>query len=136
MKAFTLIELITVIAIVAILTALAVPAYQGFIQRGKLAAGTEELVSLRGLMEQAYQADRTYQSGENCIIGNFTGDDFSYVCGAPSRTTFTWTATSLANVGLGAEGNFVYTVDQNGVESTAKYDGVAITGSVYWKIRD
>jgi len=135
-KAFTLIELITTLAIVAILVALAVPVYQGFIERGKLVAGTEQLVSLRGLMEQGYQAARSYRNGDDCIISDLNSDDFAFTCEADSNTTFLWTATSLGGVGLGNAGSYVYTVDQDGVEATTKYDGTTITGSTYWKIRD
>jgi len=135
-KAFTLIELVTTLAIVAILTALAVPAYQGFITRSKLASGTERLISLRGLMEQAYQTARTYRNGQNCIITDLSSDDFTFTCSAASNTSFLWTATSLGTSGLGQAGSYVYTVNQDGVESTTKYKGNTITNSVYWKIRD
>ncbi len=134
MKGFTLIELLVTITIVAILAALSIPSYQAFIERSKLISGTEELSSLRGLMEQVYQANRTYLTGTACTIGNFSGEYFAQTCSG-TATTFTWTATSAGGVGLGAAGDYVYTIDEDGVRATTKYAGATPSVTTGWKIR-
>ncbi len=136
LKGFTLIELMVTIGIVAILSAIAVPSYVSFIERGKLVSATEELSSMRGVMEQAYLVDRTYRSGNNCIIANYTGEYFAHTCATTSKTTFTWTATSMANVGLGAAGSYIYKINQDGTKSTAKYNGTVPSSTTGWKIRE
>ena len=64
---FTLIEMAIVITIAAVIASIAIPSYINFVERGKLAAGTEALISLRSSMEQAYQAHRSYRNGDNCL---------------------------------------------------------------------
>lgn len=136
MKGFTLIELLVTIAIIAILSSLAIPSYVNYIERGKLISGTEGLSSLRGLMEQHYQRDRTYRisSGTACGIPNSTNEYFSNSCTA-TKTTFAWTAASVAGKGLGSAGDFVYKIDQDGTQTTSKFAGSAPSVTSGWKIR-
>lgn len=47
-QGFTLIELMVVVAIIAMLAAVAIPAYQDYIAKSKWAAANSELVSLKG----------------------------------------------------------------------------------------
>ena len=137
-KGFTLIELLVTIVIVAILAAFAVPSYVSFLARGKLVSATEELSAIRGMMEQAYVNDRTYLNadGDACVIANFDGEYFSHSCGDQTRTTFTWTATSMSSAGIGDAGDFVYTIDQDGVQVTSMYKGSAPSVTEGWIIRD
>lgn len=70
-QGFTLVELMIVVAIVAILAAFAVPQYRDYVLRGKLQEGYTSLASLRTKMEQYYQDNRRYSSttgGGTCGI--------------------------------------------------------------------
>lgn len=134
MKGFTLVELLVTIAIVAILTSVAVPSYVGYVERSKLISGTEELSGLRGRMEQHYQRDRTYLDGTACGISNFTGEYFANTCTA-TKTTYKWEAKSQAGHGLGDTGDYVYTVDQDNKQETEKFAGSTPTETAGWKIR-
>jgi len=129
---FTLIELVIAMAIVALLAAVAIPAYNDFSNRSKLAEGMSNLSSMRLQMEQFYQDNRTYSGAAGaCSIPNFNGNDFSYACVSATPTTYTWTATSLS--GLGA-GQYKYTIDQNGTRATLKFNG-AVSASQCWEVR-
>ena len=59
---FTLIEVMITVAIIGILTAIALPSYKNYVIRGKLVPQTNALASMHALMEQYYQDNRTYLS--------------------------------------------------------------------------
>ena len=56
-KGFTLIELMIVVAIIGILAAVALPAYQDYTVRGKISEAIIAGSSYKGLMSEAYQTD-------------------------------------------------------------------------------
>ena len=66
-RGFTLIELMIAVAIVAILTMVAVPSYSSYIMRGHLADATSGLAAMRAQMERHYQDNRSYAT-----VGTFT----------------------------------------------------------------
>lgn len=57
---FTLIELMVTIAIIAILSAIAIPNYTDYVRRGKIQEATSALLAMRTKMEQWFQDNRTY----------------------------------------------------------------------------
>jgi len=57
---FTLIELMITIAIIGILSAIALPAYNEYVIRGKIVEATATLAGHRVKMEQFFQDNRTY----------------------------------------------------------------------------
>ena len=117
---FTLIELMIVVAIVAILAAIAVPIYSDYVKRGKLTEAQNNLSALRVQMEQYFQDNRSYVDGAgNCGVAMpATGSNsnvkyFTYTCAATS-TTYKITATGATTQTV----NFTYTIDQNNVHAT------------------
>lgn len=56
-KGFTLIELMIVVAIIGILAAVALPAYQDYTVRGKLSEAVIAGSSVKGLLSEAFQTD-------------------------------------------------------------------------------
>lgn len=59
-KGFTLIEVMFVVALIAILAALAMPAYNGYINRAKLKTAQADLVALSLNFENRYQRMLAY----------------------------------------------------------------------------
>jgi type IV pilus assembly protein PilE len=121
---FTLIELMIVVAIIAILAAIAVPIYSDYITRGKLTEAHNNLSALRVQMEQYFQDNRTYLNGAVCGVtmpttgSNSTVKYFTYTCTATS-STYTITATGATT----QTANFTFTIDQNNVHATTNANG-------------
>jgi len=111
---FTLIEVMIVVAIVGILAAIAIPSYNQYILRGKLAEAHSTLLALRTKAEQYFQDNRTFV-GMDCAGGTET-KYFTYSCPGPGTDTYTITATGKASEGTG---DFRFTIDQANIRSTA-----------------
>ncbi len=62
-KGFTLIEVMIVVAIVAVLAAIALPNYSDYIKRGKIIEATSALSDARTRFNQFYLDHRTYVGG-------------------------------------------------------------------------
>lgn len=134
-KGFTLIELMIVVAIVGILSLVALPAYNDYIIRGKLTEATSGLSDARVKMEQSFQDNRTYDSegdGTTCPAGiPSTSTNFTFSCSNLSATAYTITATGRNNLSA-----FSYTIDQaNAKKTTGLKSGWGSTPANCWITR-
>ncbi|MBC7991790.1 MAG: prepilin-type N-terminal cleavage/methylation domain-containing protein, partial [Rhizobacter sp.] len=59
-QGFTLIEIMIVVAIIAVLAAFAIPQYRDYVLRGQLIEASNGLSAMRANMERYYQDNRTY----------------------------------------------------------------------------
>src|SRR5438552_14191607 len=103
-RGFTLIDLIIAIAIVAILTRIALPAYQAYLVRASRQSAQSELVALANAQEKIFLNSNAYTAS---VTGAYTGQssgglgvpsgntkDSRYAISvAATATTFTLTAT-------------------------------------------
>ena len=110
---FTLIELMVTVAIVAILAAIALPAYSDYVIRGNLVEPVATLSDLRVRMEQWYQDQRSYLGGP-CAQAT-TGKNFDFSCAAATLTDSEYV---IRAVGKGTMSGFTYEVNQANAKST------------------
>lgn len=116
-KGFTLLELLIVVGIIGILSAIAIPSYRDYVIRGKITEATSNLGDMRIKLEQFYQDNRTYVGA--CVGGTIaplpTGRAFTYSC--PTLTAATYSVRALGNASEGMSG-FDYTIDQSNAKAT------------------
>jgi type IV pilus assembly protein PilE len=123
---FTLVEIMVVVAIISILSAIALPAYQDYVIRSKITQAISGLSSRQVRMEQCYQDNHTYAPTGDCsACTEETTDNFQFTCTA-TATTFTLTAT-----GRGAMAGFVYTVDQSDAKKTSATAGWGVSDTCW-----
>ncbi len=117
-RGFTLIELMVTIAVVAILTAVALPAYTDYVLRSKLTEAHTNLSDLRVKMEQFFQDNRTYIGGPCAPTGaNATQIKyFDFSCN-PAATASTYTIQAAGKAGTDLDG-ITFTVTESNVRAT------------------
>ncbi|MDE2607451.1 MAG: prepilin-type N-terminal cleavage/methylation domain-containing protein [Burkholderiales bacterium] len=117
---FTLIELLIAMVVVAILGAIALPAYNNYILRGKVPEATSNLAAKRVKIEQFFQDNRTYVGAPVLANDSSTSQYFDF-SGTATASTYTLTATGKASMT-----GFTYTVDQSNARAST------VTGVSGW----
>jgi type IV pilus assembly protein PilE len=101
-KGFTLIEVLIAVAVVAILSAIAIPSYTDYIRRARITEGTAALASMRVKFEQFFQDNRTYVGA--CTVAPAVSvamlpvdtPNFTFACPVLTATNYAITATGIA----------------------------------------
>ena len=123
-RGFTLIEVMIVVAIVAILAAVALPSYTDYVRRGQLPDAFTLLSQDKIKLEQYYQDDRNYGAtscGEGMNLGSTTY--FTATCQVrASGQGFLLQADG--NAGTRAAGH-TYTLDDGNLKGTIAFKGAA-----------
>jgi len=117
---FTLIELLIAMVVVAILGAIALPAYNNYILRGKVPEATSNLAAKRVKIEQFFQDNRTYVGAPVLTLDQGTSQYFDF-SGVATATSYTLTAAGKASMT-----GFTYTVDQSNARAST------VTGVSGW----
>ncbi len=132
---FTLIEVMITVAIIGILSAVALPAYNDYIIRGSLADASTGLSSMRAQMERYYQDNRTYASTGSFVTPcattpatSRTFNKFVVSCAAtPSATAFT-----LQAQGSGSVADFRFTINEREIKATTAAPSAYGTCATDW----
>lgn len=134
-QGFTLIEVMIVVAIVAILSMIALPAYRDYVIRGNIPEATSELATRQVKAEQYFQDNHTYDNvsatNPNPACAAVSGKNFNFACSSQSTEAFTITAT-----GKGSMLGLNYSVDNQGTKkTTAVPSGWTTPSSDCWVTR-
>ena len=118
-RGFTLIEVMIVVAVVAVLSMIAFPSYTDYLRRGHVQEAPATLLAYRARMEQHYQDTRSYPNGAACAVplpAAPSAEYFSYACttsGGGQAYTATATGAERSVSGL------AYSIDQLGNRSSS-----------------
>jgi type IV pilus assembly protein PilE len=119
-KGFTLIELMVAVAIIAILSAVAIPSYQEYIIKSNRAAAQAFMLDLENREKQYFLDARAYTSNVSDLttvpanVSKFYNISIAVLTAPP---TFTITAAPIAGARQAGDGNLG--LDSAGVKSPA-----------------
>ncbi len=144
LQGFTLIEVMIVVAIVAILSTIAYPSYADYVRRGRVQEAFGHLADYRVKLGQYYQDYRNYGTTAGGACANGAGapawsdfapgdvDHFSFSCALQAGSTqeYTLTATGIN----GATGN-TYTLTSANRKGTTSFKGVTVAKDGCWLAR-
>lgn len=108
---FTLIELMIAIAVVGILTAIALPSYNGYMMRARLSEAFTGLAGVQPRLEQHWSNTRSYAGFDSVTPSPMPASsaNFTFVLSAADAGAYVVTAR-----GRNAASGFAFTIDQNG----------------------
>ena len=107
---FTLIEIMIAVAVIGILTAIALPSYNGYMMRARLSEAFTGLSGAQPKLEQHWSNERTY-AGFDTAAGQMpqASQNFTFTLTTATASSYVLTAT-----GRNGAANFSFTIDQNG----------------------
>lgn len=114
---FTLIELMVVVAVVAILAAVALPSYSRYIVRSRAVDGQTALASFATRMEQRYQDVNNFGADGKCGVTPTNATNFDLACTLGSDAQ-SYVATATGKNGVSG---VTYTIDQAGTRKTVQH---------------
>lgn len=89
----TLMELLVVIAVISILSAIAIPTYRSYVIRANRSDAKAALLSAAGALERCYTRFNSYATADGCTVAfNVSSPSGNYTITAPTQTA---TAFSL-----------------------------------------
>jgi len=137
-RGFTLIEVMIVVAIVAILASIALPSYSDYLRRGQLPEAFSYLSDYRVKMEQFYQDNRNYGTDPNCAQaggvtpswGNFNPGSryFGFTC---ALTNSGQGYTITANGSSGQAAGHTFTINEQNQRTTTKFKNATVTANCW-----
>ena len=132
-QGFTLIEVMITVAIVAILSAIAIPAYQDYVLRARTTEATNALSDMRLKMERFYQDNRRFDAVPPACSLNTVAPPpaptahFTYACNVIGRDAYT-----VAANGTGSMTGFTFLIDEANTRSTPNVPAGWVTSASCW----
>lgn len=115
---FTLVEIMIVVVVIGILSAIAMPSYLDYMMRGKIPDATSALATKRTQLEQYFQDNRTYVGAPACTADSTTSQHFDFSCSSVAAESYTLQAD-----GKDTMAGFVYTVTEGNVKTSTVPSG-------------
>lgn len=122
-RAFTLIELMIAIAVIALLTAIAYPSYQSYLRKGHRAAAQTFMLDIANRQQQYLLDARTYTTDIPGVLKLTPSSDlatrytFAVAVNAGPPPSYTITATPVPGSSQDGDGNL--TLDSSGTKTPA-----------------
>jgi type IV pilus assembly protein PilE len=123
-RGFTLIEMMITVALIGILSAVALPQYRDYVTRGRLTEVFSALAAVQPAAEQYWSNGRTYVGFDRMPPNSV---NFTY-----SLTTATVSAYMVTATGVGQSAGFAYTIDQSGARATTASPAGWGTNTTCW----
>lgn len=120
----TLIEVMVTLVIVGILSAIALPSYNAYVTRGRLAEAFSTLASAQPNLEQYWNNTRSYAGFD---MSTAATPNFTYALSNATNSTYLITATGRAQAA-----DFIFTIDQAGVRKTTGVPSGWTTNDTCW----
>ena len=133
---FTLIEVMITVAIVAILSMVAVPSYREYVLRGNIPDATSNLSTKQVQMEQFFQDNRGYVNalgvaGPGCTADTTSSRYFDFTC-TDGGAVVTANAFVITAVGKNSMAGFKFTINQAGARATPAVASGWTTSASCW----
>jgi type IV pilus assembly protein PilE len=132
-RGFTLVEIMVTVAIVGILTAVALPSYRDYVVRARLTEAFSGLSAAQPVAEQLWSNTRSFETLGTVptrvptrILPADT-PTFAFTASNLTASTYTVTATGAAQAA-----GFVFTIDQQGNRATTRVPTGWTTNASCW----